>query len=793
MKSKIIFYAVLLLSASFLAACGGGASESAQAPVTNYRVDAVAGLGGTVNPDAITVVAGEAANFTVTPDSGFVIASVSGCSGNLSGNTYTTGAINNNCTVTASFIDNSVANFTITANAGAGGNITPANVLVAQGATADFTVTPDTNFVIDTITGCSGTLNGSIYTTSAITANCTISASFLGLQPPVVDAGAGQTVDELTTVTLSGSASDADGTIVTYLWTQTAGTAVTLNNSDTATASFDAPDVVNPEILVFELQVTDDDGQLGTDSIEITVNPIVNNEIAVIAATGMPAVGFPSGHIYWTVFDPIIGDSGHIAYLGAADTSIGLTQQNRKALWAGMPNAIELIVQENDTLPDLPSNVLYGGNNGSGGNVPNIIVNTNGNLAHYTSLKGAVTDRNDTVLLVHENNNLHKVMRKGEQIDGLPTGSTYGSLLRYDFSNAGLVFTAEVVTGNASTAYGVWFWDFNEITLLAFMDLSFDDALYDLPEETPNIDGGNCKFTFGATRIIRVNDRGDIAFQSAFSNRGASTCSYSEALLKWSAGSFTPIVSNGQAVAGLNGYNFSRFTAAFENFTLHPNGDVGLHSTIGTGVGSAQGARSLFWVRKENGDQEYLAIGGELLPGSSSQTLVNNLGLLGVAPIADDQGNYLISALDSANPQEVYLLKGTSSTLPYNDISEVAASGLSTLVKVGDVPPEYPSTAFFSTIQRHLILAPAMNADGEVTFIANRADALDSQVDVIGLWHIDEAGDIKKLLEQGDTVPFNGENVGVVSFLSRVLSNTGQVVVSGRLTTAFQAVLLITP
>jgi len=46
---------------------------------------------------------GSTATFDVTPKTGYFIASVTGCGGNLSGSTYTTGAISSTCTVTASF------------------------------------------------------------------------------------------------------------------------------------------------------------------------------------------------------------------------------------------------------------------------------------------------------------------------------------------------------------------------------------------------------------------------------------------------------------------------------------------------------------------------------------------------------------------------------------------------------------------------------------------------------------------------------------------------------------------
>jgi N-acetylneuraminic acid mutarotase len=97
--SKLSLMAVPCAAVMLLSACGGGSSGS----VTTYDVSATAGAGGTVAPPNATVDAGGTASFTVTPTSGYVVSGVAGCGGTLTGNTYTTGTINTNCTVAASF------------------------------------------------------------------------------------------------------------------------------------------------------------------------------------------------------------------------------------------------------------------------------------------------------------------------------------------------------------------------------------------------------------------------------------------------------------------------------------------------------------------------------------------------------------------------------------------------------------------------------------------------------------------------------------------------------------------
>jgi len=89
--------------------------------------------------------------------------------------------------------------------------------------------------------------------------------------PPTANAGVDQTVATLSSVTLSGSGTDSDGTIVSYTWTQTLGTPVTLASTNTATTTFSAPNVAANQVLTFELTVTDSDGAIATDTVNITI------------------------------------------------------------------------------------------------------------------------------------------------------------------------------------------------------------------------------------------------------------------------------------------------------------------------------------------------------------------------------------------------------------------------------------------------------------------------------------------------------------------------------------------
>ena len=89
--------------------------------------------------------------------------------------------------------------------------------------------------------------------------------------PPEVSAGEDQSISAAETVSLNGSATDSDGTVNSFSWSQTSGTTVQLSNADDAIASFIAPNLVSDETLTFELVATDNDSATGVDSVNILV------------------------------------------------------------------------------------------------------------------------------------------------------------------------------------------------------------------------------------------------------------------------------------------------------------------------------------------------------------------------------------------------------------------------------------------------------------------------------------------------------------------------------------------
>jgi hypothetical protein len=158
--------------------CDIGAYELVLYAVT----PSVNGANGTISPSmAQYVSSGETATFTLTPNTGYSISSVGGTcpAGTLSGNMYTTGAVTANCTVIANFTINM---YMVTPSVNGGnGTISPnTQQTVNYDTTQTFTLTPNTGSSIGSVGGTcpAGTLSGNMYTTGAVTANCTVIANF---------------------------------------------------------------------------------------------------------------------------------------------------------------------------------------------------------------------------------------------------------------------------------------------------------------------------------------------------------------------------------------------------------------------------------------------------------------------------------------------------------------------------------------------------------------------------------------------------------------------------------------
>ncbi|MDR2990766.1 MAG: hypothetical protein LBU72_02315, partial [Burkholderiaceae bacterium] len=138
----------------------------------------VSGSNGTISPATAVSVKGTATTACpLKPSAGYVGSGAGTCGGTLSGNTFTTSAITKNCTVVAKFAKGT---YIVTPSvSGSNGTISPATAVSVKGtATTSFTLKPSAGYVGSVAGTCGGTLSGNTFTTKAIIANCTVTATF---------------------------------------------------------------------------------------------------------------------------------------------------------------------------------------------------------------------------------------------------------------------------------------------------------------------------------------------------------------------------------------------------------------------------------------------------------------------------------------------------------------------------------------------------------------------------------------------------------------------------------------
>lgn len=144
-------------------------------------------------------------------------------------------------------------------------------------------------------------------------------------QNPVANAGADKTITlPQNSITITGTGSDADGSITGYLWTKVSGPAASLGGANTA--SLNLTNLVQGT-YVFRLRVTDNQGATGTDEVTITVLPATVNQIPVANAGPDKTITLPTDLV--TLFGSGSDPDGSItAYLWTKVSGPAATLEN---------------------------------------------------------------------------------------------------------------------------------------------------------------------------------------------------------------------------------------------------------------------------------------------------------------------------------------------------------------------------------------------------------------------------------------------------------------------------------
>ncbi|MBO7133362.1 MAG: T9SS type A sorting domain-containing protein [Bacteroidales bacterium] len=203
-------------------------------PATTYTITVTAGANGTIAPSGeVTVEEGENAEFTITPAEGYRIAAVivdaeTENETNVTENVvagdgvffYTLVNVTANHTINVTFAE--IPTYTITVEAGENGYVyyndalVSAPIVVTEGATPEFEITPATGYQIDALTVGENTidltaqqLGGFTYTFPPVMANITLAVTFEEI--PATTYTITATAGENGTITPSGEVTVEEG------------------------------------------------------------------------------------------------------------------------------------------------------------------------------------------------------------------------------------------------------------------------------------------------------------------------------------------------------------------------------------------------------------------------------------------------------------------------------------------------------------------------------------------------------------------------------------------------------
>lgn len=251
--------------------------------------------------------------------------------------------------------------YTVTTSAGTGGSISPAAARVGEGETMPFTITPDTHYIIHTVSGCGGSLSGSTYTTGPVTADCTVTASFYPAPVNFTDGQAASVVIGQADFTSSvqattqsglnwseGNATVVDGALYLPDWYNhriLGFNAIPTTNGASADFVIGASDFTSTGSLSYLTDIADYEGRLfvlESDSRIAVYAPVPT------AATTAPLAGTPQTPAFYLTatgaggFHPSL-DGG--VSVGGGKLVATDCNNHRVLIWNSVPSA--------DTAPDL--------------------------------------------------------------------------------------------------------------------------------------------------------------------------------------------------------------------------------------------------------------------------------------------------------------------------------------------------------------------------------------------------------------------------------------------------------
>jgi hypothetical protein len=510
--------------------------------------------------------------------------------------------------------------------------------------------------------------------------------------------------------------------------------------------------------------------------------------VKMIAETGQPAPDFPEGFIYWDVDTPAIGASGHVVFSGVADISLGSTENNTNAVWAGMPGELRAIVRENEAVSGFPSNVLF--DSAGIGTADGFVVTPSGAVGFSARMKGA-GQSTQRALLAHVDGTTYGILREGDPAPGFPAGvfisNTGVGISGFAMSDAGMVITGMTTSNEA----GVWLHDFNTINRLP----------------SPVAD---CSFS--SLPAVSINQAGSIALYVSFIGNDNNPCTPSTGLFKWQNGQWQAVMvqdflpGGGEAVPGMAQAEFNFQTPTFLRKPMIDDQDnLAFPASLRNPSSITQNKGSL-WYKADGIEPRLIAQAEETLPGDSN-AVIADFSLPFFSSSVSNNGASVVPV--TLTTGETAILSGLPRTSqPYSSLQDTGEIQLSVTARQNHRPPGFDETWFYSEF-----LGQALNRNGDLIFNARSRDAISPNTSIVdAIWRGQIDGEPRLKAMTGMKIRVNGEerilrhiftidrdsrsgNVGETQINTNgtpsQFSDTGDFVFAGEVDGSFRSILLI--
>lgn len=475
---------------------------------------------------------------------------------------------------------------------------------------------------------------------------------------------------------------------------------------------------------------------------------IPDNASSFLVGIGSQAPGLNNDFAFTSIREIEFGSDGQMALIADAENA---SNETVTGVWLGKPDSLRLVIKTDDNVPGLADNILLD-------SVDSMSLNGMGEVMFRASLKGAVTTSTQYALLFADQQSLQKVtvelpeelVEQGLYPMSLPSRSWF------KLGDAGAAVTLSIFGPNLFNlpqGSATWFWKPDSSTLVLGTYFVDSDANYAtaLPLSGIGIFDETCSATshivFLEVLTPQINNKGDIAFRTDMASDGSGDNCPRAAIIKWSNGTYTNVVEHGQSIPNMDGETFSIQSNHLWDISmlLTDNGDITFFNSI---VLSLSDSILGLFVAKEEGDLEWLVSNREQIKNEPTSSLYLSL----------DQATQYSSSLGHIVPLRnltdltPVIIAGNSRSNPYESVGDIAETHLSVLLQPGDVPPDFPTTSYFS-FDTDNFERSSVNAVGNLLFYETVKDVTQNDdITAAGLWKINSDRSIQEIIQVGDEV-----------------------------------------